>query len=464
MSIKTKRNHHHRKVSEYECTIKPNNGKKYKWQVNFNSNVPPVKDPRNNRRGKHGEEGELKRITTFVTFEEAEDFVLLLNGELRNQDLNLGATERTDYLEAVKLLQDKGNTSMSIREVVADWLTYQNEEECTDTVEECWTQWYNFRVEAGYKEGTLKGHRYTKNKLLNPFLSEPIGIFNKPKCRRELANLLLTQFKDPTSLKNNRTEINLFFKWCLQRGKLNVMPLSGKYEFDIPKPKSTEAKQPFVLTVDQAEALLRIALATDKEFGMFSFFCIGIFAGCRTSEIKNLEWEDIILDDVDEDRVIINADGKLGRRRAVEITDQFKKWLSLCDRSHPIIPKNFTKRRRRLMELVGLRDEQADEKGRSTLSANLPVKAQEKIEALGLVINSKKETAGDTNNFMRYSCASYMWMSGQYDESYITKNFGHSSDVLHSNYVNRRVTKKAGLRFLNLVPSTTTDKIVSFGT
>ena len=129
----------------------------------------------------------------------------------------------------------------------------------------------------------------------------------------------------------------------------------------------------------------------------------------------------------------------------------------MADRTKPFIPKNFTKRRRTLLQLAGLRDGETD---RTTFTP-LPAEALDRVEELGL-IRERDSEAVDPTNFMRHSCASYMYKSDRYSEKYITDNFGHSKTVLHGSYINRRVTKAGANRFLDLKPSTKDEKLVKF--
>jgi integrase len=443
----------HYQVGNYECSLKPNKGKKYKFQVDFNNKKPPINNPLSGHEGQ-----EVQRRETFVTRKEAEDFIVLLIEELRHgENLVLGFDERVDYKEARKLIDEAGIEPVRIQDIVRDWLSYQTGGSAL-TLEQCWNQWYELRS-AKYRATTLSGHRYTKENALKPFLNLPISEFNKSKYRIALANHLNERWTDRQTLKNQRREVNLFFKWAWKQDMVNAIPLSGKYEFDLPEAKGSGEKEPFILTVDQAEALLKIAYETDKEFGLYNFFCVGLFAGLRTTEIKSLSWDDFILDDEDEDRIYIGGGTKTGRIRQVVMTDQFKEWLALADKSKPFIPKNFTKRRRTLLQLVGLRDGGAN----STTFSPLPKEAMERIEHLGL-IKERDNEAIDPKNFMRHSCASYMYKSDkkEYTEKFITDNFGHSKTVLHGSYINRRVTTSGANRFLALRPSINSSKVVKF--
>ena len=101
-----------------------------------------------------------------------------------------------------------------------------------------------------------------------------------------------------------------------------------------------EDKEPGLLTVDQAQRLLKRA----DDFGLLPYIALGLFAGIRTAELMRLDWTAIRFE---ERMIVIGADiAKTRSRRVIPINDTLAAWLALCLKSSgPFVSRKSIRRR-----------------------------------------------------------------------------------------------------------------------
>ncbi len=118
-----------------------------------------------------------------------------------------------------------------------------------------------------------------------------------------------------------------------------------------------EEKPASILTVAQAESLLKEA-SKPEHLAWLPYFAISLFAGLRTTEIRQLIWEQI---DLEEGIITITPfQAKTRRRRIISTSDNLVAWLSLFpDQSGAVVPVNtetnaFWEQREELRKAAGL--------------------------------------------------------------------------------------------------------------
>ena len=89
----------------------------------------------------------------------------------------------------------------------------------------------------------------------------------------------------PKTRKNYRNHVTMLFKQCIAWGYCDTNPVKQTQ-----KP-ANEDKEVTVLTPSQASNLL--AKATPE---ILPAIAIGLFAGCRVSELQRLDWQEVNLD------------------------------------------------------------------------------------------------------------------------------------------------------------------------
>ena len=144
--------------------------------------------------------------------------------------------------------------------------------------------------------------------------------------------------------------------------------------------------------------------------------------GLRPSEIERLDWKDFDLDD-NTLRVPQCETGKNKRTRRIDLTPQVLEWLDKCDRSKPIYPPAYNKRRRIVLTMARILDPNAS-------------------------TDEKKKLA----DICRHSCGSYMYQAG-WTEKQITARLGHTSEVFRHFYQNCDVRESEAIRYFKIRPA-----------
>lgn len=116
-------------------------------------------------------------------------------------------------------------------------------------------------------------------------------------------------------------------------------------------PKTRIHTEVSVLSCSEVKALLEASVAL---YGgeLLPYTAITLFAGLRPdSEMRHLTWEAINMEDA-EIRVTM---GKTRIPRTVDIAENLVKWLSKCDPSLPIYPKNFRRKWAKVRNKAGFK-------------------------------------------------------------------------------------------------------------
>ena len=208
----------------------------------------------------------------------------------------------------------------------------------------------------------------------------------------------------PRTWRNYRTQLTMLFKQCHAWGYCGGNPVKLTQQ---PPRRESEIH---VLTPEQAASLL--ANASDE---MRPSIAIGLFAGCRVSEIQRLDWQEVNLD-----TDLIELQGAVTKkkfRRIISIRPNLKAWLlPYAQASGPISPG-------------GARWRSQFDKVRA---------------AAGFAIGPEGKGEPWGNNAMRHSFASY-GIQAEQNPGRIAVEMGHrgSAQVLFDHYVTSRSPKQA---------------------
>lgn len=167
-------------------------------------------------------------------------------------------------------------------------------------------------------------------------------------------------------------DLRTVFAWGIDRGYVTLNPCVGV------RRKKLDDNEVAFLRAAQCRALLEraalvrpgaarrgadgtyaeIALADEDFRDCLGFVTIGLFCGLRPErELGLMDWRD-----VKDDLVIVSAHRAKSRgRRTVDLPANARAWLELCVRRAPdkhgaakVLPKNFTRKWKRLREACGL--------------------------------------------------------------------------------------------------------------
>ena len=183
-----------------------------------------------------------------------------------------------------------------------------------------------------------------------------LGIFSqsfggKPICelgQDEIDNWLNSRKIVLVTRNNYLRSLSVLFKFAANRGYCseNIISKIDRAIIDTPPPG--------ILTVEQASRILAVASA-DPELGLLPGITIGLFAGLRSCELKQIKWEEINLS---TGNIEVTAEkSKSRRRRLVTVSPNLLAWLKPFAHEHGLLlPPNWYGRLRRLKELANIQD------------------------------------------------------------------------------------------------------------
>ena len=211
-------------------------------------------------------------------------------------------------------------------------------------------------------------------------------------------------------------DLSIFFEFCRRRGYCGSNPLEN-----IERPTVTRAR-PEIFTLSEAAALLTTA-EVEPDLGLVPTIAIGLFAGLRMSEIKQLDWRN-----VDFEHRIIDVDeriAKMRQQRNVEMSDSLVAWLMPhAETQGPIIPHGFRPKMEQLRKRAGI--------------TKWP------------------------DNGLRHSFGSYHVARFQ-NPNLTALQMGHSTtDMLFKHYRNYRIRKQDAEAYWRLAPTASNGKVVAF--
>lgn len=278
------------------------------------------------------------------------------------------------------------------------------------TVQQVVSEFLAAKQDAGRKASYLDVQRYVLGSVFaGEFGARKVHEIGAPEIKEWMAG------KDWTA----RTRLNYFsdirnlFGFAVRNGYRPTNPIA-----QLEKPKVTE-ERPGVLTVEQAGALLNVCAEGERE--MLAPVAIGLFAGLRTEELDQLEWQHV---DLAENNIHVPAEiAKTREGRDVEIHAALRAWLL------PLAQKS----------------------GRIAPPKSYDWRLNQKAIAAGIVDWPK--------NALRHSFASYHFAA--FKNAPLTSSMlGHSGTRTFEKRYKKRVTPSEGARFWTLVPVAAT-KVVS---
>lgn len=220
----------------------------------------------------------------------------------------------------------------------------------------------------------------------------------------------------PLSLRNSHSYASRMFNFARKRGYLSGNPCDHALNY------TAEEGEPRIFPVTKIASLFSSA---NEELQLY--LALGLFAGLRPEqELRNLNWEDVLLDHEDGPVIHIRSEkAKKRRRRYVPIAPNLSEWIEAHRQlSGPIFPSPG--RIRRLLR-----------------------QAREKVDLWG---DDAKGQSRWPSDVMRHCFASYHLLEHG-DENATVSAMGHKgSEMLHTHYRGLS-TKAEAKRFWALAPS-----------
>lgn len=349
--------------------------------------------------GKRHSKG-FKAKTRAVAFAEEKQAELVSAGV----NLSISHEEKTVVNEYRQRLADAG---LSLRQALGNALNEHNTAVSSVTVAQSVTEFTELKESMRLSERAINDTKSRLGRFAVDFGDKSIAAITVKDLDGWLLSLKSARTSEqiaPKTWRNYRTQLVMLFKQCVAWGYCESNPATLTQS---PQKAETDIT---VLSPDEAAAL--IANASDA---IRPAIAIGLFAGCRVSELQRLDWAEVNLEtDLIE---LQSAVTKKKFRRIISIRPNLKAWLlPHAKTSGPLSPRGGKWR---------------SEFDKAKASAGFLVGATGKGKPWG-------------QNAMRHSFASYSLQAEQ-NPGRIALEMGHrgSPQVLFDHYVTTRSPKQA---------------------
>ncbi len=338
----------------------------------------------------------------FTSERDAKTYVDLKSIELLNEGrdgVTFPAALRVMAHRAADRLQPFGKT---IEDAAEFYLRHLQTERGSVPVRQAVDELIANRAAAGLSKLYLRDLKFRLGRFVAAFGDRIIASVNT----KEIVEWLESLGVGPVTRNTFRRDVRTLFSFCCGRKYCAENPVATKETLAKERRKEVE-----VLTVEQARKLLA---KSSRE--MLPYWAIGLFAGLRPSEIRNLQWSDVDF----EDALITVRSTKTDRKRYVKMQPNLIEWLTphRQDGGKVAAPLNFRK-------------SYALDRGSAEL-ASWPI------------------------NAMRHSFGSY-WLAQFNDKNALALQMGNSPDVITAHY-ERAVRPKEAHRYWAITPVTAQDQ------
>jgi integrase len=255
--------------------------------------------------------GEIRTTKGFETLEAAKAYAAKQEIEAQNAGTRAASTigdkERRALLDGAESLKPYGK---SVADAVAFYLAHLKASVKSCTVEQTIASLLAAKVSANKSPRHLSDLRSRLGRFSKDFGSRPIGSISHEEIDPWLAGLNLA----PVGHNNSRRVLANLFNFAAERGfaPSGIMRKTAR--------KKVSADEPEILTVAQADALIRNAHPSIR-----AALVIGLFCGCREAEVGKLTWQSV---DIEGEVVTIGASiSKVNQRRTIRLKENAVAWL-----------------------------------------------------------------------------------------------------------------------------------------
>lgn len=236
----------------------------------------------------------------------------------------------------------EGQTSLT--KAVAFYLKHHRRPDQTQPIKDAVKAFLAAKEAKKLKPRSISAYKDT----LTPFAEDHDGLTAAQVTQDDVVDWLDEDAWAPSTTLHHQVNLSVFFNWALAKKWLGVVPTEG-----LDKP-TLDDRPPAILTVDQLAAILTSATQHPELAPLIPTIAIGAFAGLRTSELSQLTWEEI---DLEERNIEVTAaKSKTRQRRIVTITDNLLTWLTPYVSKGRAWPPNRRKRFPELLEAAGIKE------------------------------------------------------------------------------------------------------------
>jgi len=219
---------------------------------------------------------------------------------------------RQRYLAAENRLVELGAT---LEQVIA-WFEQTHRPAVSKTVPEAVLECLDAKRKAGRKRRTVDQLSYALDSFKKSLLP---GVICSEVTTEQVESWLANPKWSARTRKGHLINIRTFFSFARKRSWCPVDPAEHVENILV------DEKPPGILTVAQAERLLAATLKRRPDF--LPFIVLGLFAGVRSDELKQLIWENVNLKTGYCEITAAIAKGR--RRRLIKLHDNVIQWLEL---------------------------------------------------------------------------------------------------------------------------------------
>lgn len=315
--------------------------------------------------------------------------------------LTLPTDLRVMAQECIEKLSPYGK---SLREAVDHYVAWLKEGERKSKslmVEECVAQYLSQR-EKDFHSGIIAERTFHSLRRVVAAFRSACGGFHILEVNRRKVEEYLDRIAAPVSKKQARVILSGFFNFCRGMEWLEVNPCTA---IRVREQKRGEVS---VLTVEQATKLLQAAKASRYADEMVPYIGLGLFAGLRPDEARQIDWAQIHFDT--ETVEVLGRTSKTRQSRFVKMESALVAWLTPHRKSAgALTDKNFRRKWDEVRNAAGF-------KGR----ANKKNPGTENLEDW-------------SPDVMRHTYASY-WLALHNDRPHLAELMGNSVDVIRKHY------------------------------
>jgi integrase len=342
---------------------------------------------------------------------EAETFLQIAKTQQENEGTAALSISETLRIEAVKCQRLLEPVSATLTDAVQFFLKHAKPVGGTKRLADAIKELLDSKRKAGKRESYVSILGWVLNAFERDFQQRNVN-----EITRHDVESWLDPIDNLATRRNRIRDLSILFEFCRRRGYCGSNPLEN-----IERPVVT-SKRPEIFTVGEAQALLTTA-ELHSELELVPVIAVGLFAGLRMSEIKQLDWHNI-----DFEHRVIDVDesiAKMRQQRNVDMTDSLVAWLRPHARTEgSVIPAGFRKKMEQLRELAGI--------------TKWP------------------------DNGLRHSFGSYHVARFQ-NPNMTALQMGHAStDMLFKHYRNYRIMKRDAETYWEIAPPSTRGKVVRF--
>ncbi|MFH1969823.1 MAG: tyrosine-type recombinase/integrase [Verrucomicrobiota bacterium] len=255
--------------------------------------------------------------------------------ELKNRTVSLNHlsdAERIDVLEARRILDGKANLLQSAAFYIEHNILPTGP---VLTVNEAIKRYMQQSKEDGLRDRSIQDLCGRLQKFADTFGKKAVTSISRSDADEWLRGLKKRRHKpySPLSRQHFKVIVSGLFNWMIEKEYAKVNPFAPLSTSRRGKKLLRDSVLPGILTPDQVKKLL-ITAQTEIP-GMLAPLALSFFAGLRTSELRQLRWEDI---NFENGLITVRPEvAKRRRARHVEMEPNLIQWLLTCRHESGII-------------------------------------------------------------------------------------------------------------------------------